>query len=180
MKKLFLYTTIFLTLVIILYNHDTIASDYVKSDIEKNLNKKINIEGHKFYDNEKFIFFTSMDKKHVGYAIYKKNLFNRYSKVRTSLSNYFYSSNVFTEHIADKYVTTIFIGGKNLSNKISYFKIFIQNKEIKEYVDSKFFFHQYKFSFDSINQNKKFFDIKFYDKEGNDITDVLHELYTNQ
>ncbi|WDV46740.1 hypothetical protein PV797_03355 [Clostridiaceae bacterium M8S5] len=187
MKKFIIFTLIVLLLALIsityyFYHGYTLSPDMIKADLEDRINMGIDIKKYDFDEKYIYVFYLTNDNC-IGNAIYEKTIFNTYSFLTYGYKTSFYDLDLFeVDRYKKEYVVSV--SGKNLDNKIDYFILYTNCEQIKEHVDSKYFFYKYNLSYHPYLYNgpkqlkvkEYIFNVRFYDKNNNDITSELSKL----
>lgn len=180
-KKYFIITAVIICIIIVviifinlnnLYTFSNVTD--IINDMNSRLSSNIDIIETQEYNNEIFIFFTNKDDKYnYGLGIYEKNIFNRFSFARmTYNTNYFYIIDGFLKEENKKLVNNLAIACINFNNNISYVTIRANNEYIRLNFEKESLLFIKRIVFE--NSNIEPYEINFFDKYDNNITDYLH------
>lgn len=131
-------------------------------------------------DKQTFIFYKfPKEDCQYGLTIYNKTMLNRYSFSRNHFSCNYYILDQYSETKKDYILYTITLAGININNSISYVKINVHDKEVKHNIGGNNFLFIDNIKYDKSlgSTNPK---ITFFNKNNEDITELLYSEFTNK
>lgn len=150
----------------------------VLNDIEHRYVKDFEVVSTKKYNNKLYILYKAKNK--YGYAIYNKKPFDRYTFFQSQPKfNSFYTYDNSTTCKKNKYILELSIFVINPENSIDYLTYNFNNKTEKVKINSKYFIYTKDKEYEK-NFIRNISNLRFFDQDNNDITDILLENYSTK
>lgn len=131
-------------------------------------------------DKQTFIFYKfPKEDCQYGLTIYNKTMLNRYSFEKNHFSCNYYILDQLAEPKKDNIYCTISLAGIKINNSISYVTIKVHDQKIKHNIDGNNFLFVDNIKYDKslgITNPK----VTFFNKNNEDITDLLYREFNNK
>lgn len=160
--------------MLLFFYNNTVVFSKIPSEIKESVNCFVVIHKSKIINDEIYFLFTDLEDKKIGFAVFKKNIMNRYEKERIGID--WSESNYITDHFLKGFKEgveiTIIIGGLNPDNLVSYITYDLNDVPFKKNVN-KYYLFVHKVQTDNLNEIPKA-DLRFYDSDNKDITNEIN------